>query len=57
MLLLYFCASSSVVERCPDKTEVEGPIPSLRTYFICAFSLVVADKMYLDIFYPLTLQN
>ena len=22
---------SSVVERCPDKTEVEGPIPSTRT--------------------------
>ena len=26
-----FRASSSVVERCPDKTEVEGPIPSSRT--------------------------
>ena len=24
---------SSVVERCPDKTEVEGPIPSARTKF------------------------
>lgn len=24
-------ASSSVVERCPDKTEVEGSIPSSRT--------------------------
>ena len=23
--------SSSVVERCPDKTEVEGPIPSTPT--------------------------
>jgi hypothetical protein len=25
------CERSSVVERCPDKTEVEGPIPSART--------------------------
>lgn len=25
------CVCSSVVERCPDKTEVEGPIPSTRT--------------------------
>ena len=25
------CACSSVVERCPDKTEVLGPIPSRRT--------------------------
>src|SRR3989344_228529 len=25
------CERSSVVERCPDKTEVEGPIPSTRT--------------------------
>ncbi len=24
-------ARSSVVERCPDKTEVEGPIPSAPT--------------------------
>ena len=24
-------ACSSVVERCPDKTEVEGPIPSMLT--------------------------
>ncbi len=27
----YICGCSSVVERCPDKTEVEGPIPSTRT--------------------------
>ncbi|TSC71814.1 MAG: hypothetical protein G01um101470_479 [Parcubacteria group bacterium Gr01-1014_70] len=25
------CACSSVVERCPDKTEAEGSIPSTRT--------------------------
>ena len=25
------CVCSSVVERCPDKTEVEGPIPSRHT--------------------------
>ncbi len=25
------CVCSSVVERCPDKTEVEGSIPSTRT--------------------------
>ena len=25
------CASSSVVERCPDKTEVVGSIPTWRT--------------------------
>ena len=25
------CECSSVVERCPDKTEVEGSIPSTRT--------------------------
>ena len=35
MFFLCFCAKlcvcSSVVERCPDKTEVEGPIPSTRT--------------------------
>ncbi len=28
---------SSVVERCPDKTEVEGPIPSTLT---CNFVLL-----------------
>ena len=28
---IYFCERSSVVERCPDKTEVEGSIPSART--------------------------
>ena len=32
-------ARSSVVERCPDKTEVEGPIPSTPTA-IGAVSLV-----------------
>ena len=26
-------AISSLVERCPDKTEVEGPIPSSPTNF------------------------
>lgn len=28
---LFWWAISSVVERCPDKTEVEGSIPSLPT--------------------------
>ena len=28
---LRYCASSSVVERCPDKTEVVGSIPTWRT--------------------------
>lgn len=28
---LKICAHSSVVERCPDKTEVLGSIPSVRT--------------------------
>ena len=28
------CVCSSVVERCPDKTEVLGPIPSTRTQCI-----------------------
>ena len=26
-----YCVYSSVVERCPDKTEVLGSIPSTRT--------------------------
>ena len=29
--MLIICVCSSVVERCPDKTEVLGPIPSTRT--------------------------
>ncbi len=32
-ILLKFRACSSVVERCPDKTEVDGPIPSMLTDF------------------------
>ena len=34
-------ACSSVVERCPDKTEVEGSIPSTRTDPERAISSVV----------------
>ena len=32
-LFMFFiiCGRSSVVERCPDKTEALGPIPSART--------------------------
>lgn len=29
--LVHFWVRSSVVERCPDKTEVEGSIPSAPT--------------------------
>ncbi len=29
-------ARSSVVERCPDKTEVVGPIPTARTVSLAA---------------------
>ncbi len=32
---------SSVVERCPDKTEVVGPIPTTPTVGRCALSSVV----------------
>ena len=27
---LKLCACSSMAERCPDKTEVDGSIPSMR---------------------------
>ena len=37
------CVCSSVVERCPDKTEALGPIPSTRTWHISHF-LFMEDK-------------
>ncbi len=39
-VLLYIRACSSVVERCPDKTEVDGPIPSMLTVFFMSKNLI-----------------
>ena len=41
-LLCPVCASSSVVERCPDKTEVVGPIPTWRTKCITFSQSILA---------------
>lgn len=38
VLLIILCVCSSVVERCPDKTEALGPIPSTRTVGVQAHS-------------------
>ncbi len=32
-----------MVERCPDKTEVEGPIPSTRTRLLGPFTIMKND--------------
>src|SRR3989344_5398264 len=32
LVIIFISERSSVVESCPDKTEVEGPIPSARTH-------------------------
>ena len=41
-------AHSSVVERCPDKTEVEGPIPSEPTKVMEAIPLKNKEKRFIS---------
>ena len=42
------CVCSSVVERCPDKTEVEGPIPSRHTNLVDTNLLRGAVRQWVD---------